>query len=93
MIFAAGAAGRGYRRNVLLAAPPRPLARSSARPLLVILAGLASTVLGAAAFATRRVRRLEDDLPDVIPSGIVTRDKNALQDAADRRLATGKGTR
>ncbi|MFF5173343.1 amino acid adenylation domain-containing protein [Micromonospora sp. NPDC000089] len=61
--------------------------------LLVVLAGLASTVLGAAAFATRRVRRLEDDLPDVIPAGTVTRDKDALQEAADRRLATGKGTR
>ncbi|WP_410813372.1 amino acid adenylation domain-containing protein [Micromonospora sp. 067-2] len=61
--------------------------------LLVILAGLASTALGGAAFATRRVRRLEDDLPDVIPSGIVTRDKNALQEAADRRLTAGEGTR
>jgi hypothetical protein len=60
--------------------------------LLVIVAGIGSVVLGLAAFATRRVRRLEDELPDVIPAGVVIRDKDALQEQADRRLAAVVGS-
>jgi hypothetical protein len=58
--------------------------------LLVIAAGVASVLLGLAAFGVRRVRRLEDDLPDVIPSGVVIRDKDALQQQVDRQLGGGR---
>jgi hypothetical protein len=68
-----------------------PLLPGHGIALLVIVAGVASTLLGLAAFGTRRVRRLEDDLPDVIPSGVITRNKDALQAQAD--LLLGKDER
>ncbi|MFI2711344.1 amino acid adenylation domain-containing protein [Micromonospora sp. NPDC018662] len=68
----AGLVGTGPGRGMALAA---------------ILAGLCALALAAGGIAYRRIRRLEDELPDNDPGRVVLADKDRLQEEADRRLA------
>ncbi|MCW3815757.1 amino acid adenylation domain-containing protein [Micromonospora sp. DR5-3] len=58
--------------------------------MATIVAGLCTLLLGAAGFAYRPIRRLEDELPDADAS-VVINDKDRLQELADRRLADRTG--
>ena len=60
--------------------------------MATVVAGLCTLVLGAAGFAYRPIRRLEDELPDA-DAGVVISDKDRLQELADRRLADRSGGR
>ncbi|MEU6730259.1 amino acid adenylation domain-containing protein [Nonomuraea wenchangensis] len=55
--------------------------------LLMLVAGAVTVLIGVVAFRYRPVRRLEDDLPDAIPDGVVVADKDLIQRQADSRLA------
>ncbi|WP_405093365.1 amino acid adenylation domain-containing protein [Micromonospora sp. NBC_01392] len=72
----AGLVGTGPGRGMALAA---------------ILAGLCALALAAAGIAYRRIRRLEDELPDNDPGRVVLADKDRIQEEADRRLAAAIG--
>ncbi|MEV0005090.1 amino acid adenylation domain-containing protein, partial [Micromonospora sp. NPDC050980] len=61
--------------------------------LAVILAGLCALALAAGGIAYRRIRRLEDELPDNDPGRVVLADKDRIQEEADRRLAAVGGAR
>ncbi|QLQ34971.1 non-ribosomal peptide synthetase/type I polyketide synthase [Micromonospora robiginosa] len=72
----AGLVGTGPGRGMALAA---------------ILAGLCALALAAGGIAYRRIRRLEDELPDNDPGRVVLADKDRIQEEADRRLAAVAG--
>ncbi|SCG78411.1 non-ribosomal peptide synthetase/type I polyketide synthase [Micromonospora humi] len=74
----AGLVGTGPGRGMALAA---------------ILAGLCALALAAGGIAYRRIRRLEDELPDNDPGRVVLADKDRIQEEADRRLAAVGGAR
>ncbi|MET7835496.1 amino acid adenylation domain-containing protein [Micromonospora sediminicola] len=74
----AGLVGTGPGRGMALAA---------------ILAGLCALALAAGGIAYRRIRRLEDELPDNDPGSVVLADKDRIQEEADRRLAAVGGSR
>ncbi|MGW5155777.1 hypothetical protein ACWEPN_09875 [Nonomuraea wenchangensis] len=46
-----------------------------------------TVLIGLVAFRCRPVRRLEDDLPDAIPDGVVVAGEDLIQRQADSRLA------
>ncbi|MFG1677080.1 amino acid adenylation domain-containing protein [Micromonospora sp. NPDC049282] len=72
----AGLVGTGPGRGMALAA---------------VLAGLCALALAAGGIAHRRIRRLEDELPDNDPGRVVLADKDRIQEEADRRLAAAAG--
>jgi hypothetical protein len=61
-----------------------PLARTAGLPgrgmaWLVMAAGVLAVLTGVAAWNNRRVRLLEDELPDAIPDPVVLKDKDLIQ--------------
>jgi hypothetical protein len=52
----------------------------------IMIAGVCVVLLGIGAYRYRTVRFLEDDLPDVIPDGVVITDKDVLQQQLDESI-------
>jgi amino acid adenylation domain-containing protein len=52
-----------------------------------VVAGLCTLLLGAAGFAYRPIRRLDEVLPDAETAAVILRDKDRLQALVDRHLA------
>ncbi|HBO42307.1 MAG TPA: hypothetical protein DD477_14000 [Spirochaetaceae bacterium] len=51
--------------------------------LMVAVAGLGMVIVAIGGLLVRRLRRMEDELPDAVPDVIILKDKDALQAAAD----------
>lgn len=67
--------------DVIGAGPGRGIA------LMLITIGILQIIWGGLGWATKRLRYLEDTLPDAIPTPIVTSDRDKLQKLADQELS------
>jgi hypothetical protein len=77
----------GYLSAAPLTAGARSLAETATGPgigWLLSVAGLLLTVWGVIGFRIRRLRHIEDELPDALPTAVISSDLDELQEEADR---------